>query len=168
MWKDILKVDRFSSEFDFKGNYDSEDDTINMNLDRFVTRANNFSDMDRINEFVEAVTHEERHRQYSKELQKYMDESVRKIMQTSKEYLEISKDNLEQRKKLLEVLRKDLQSYFNYAILNEKFASEGEDRGSLFPYMRNVIQQIFEKIGSDRLLEKLKNEFYNEIKEVVD
>ena len=134
-----------------------------MNLDRFVTRAEN--DMDRIDEFVEAVTHEERHRQYSKELQKYMDDSVSKIMQTSKEYLEIPKNNLEQRK---EVLRKNLQSYFNYAILNEKFASEGEDRGSLFPYMRNVIQQILKKIGSDRLLEKLKNEFYNDIKEVVD
>ena len=51
-----------------------------MNLDRFVTRAENFSDMDRIDEFVEAVTHEERHRQYSKELQKYMDDSVSKII----------------------------------------------------------------------------------------
>mgnify|MGYP003637609492 CR=1 FL=1 len=68
MWKNILKVDRFTNEEGYKGVYDGQTDEVLINLDNFNTVARGYDDMERVVEFANVVTHELSHREYAKEL----------------------------------------------------------------------------------------------------
>tara|TARA_R110002020_G_scaffold117476_15_gene268684 strand:+ start:3465 stop:4070 length:606 start_codon:yes stop_codon:yes gene_type:complete len=80
MWFYILKVDEFVSTGS-SGRYDGSKDKVKINLDRFETTDEKYSDDDRIAEFTDVATHEYVHREFNKEMPNYVSDSIDKIQE---------------------------------------------------------------------------------------
>ena len=166
MWKDILKVDRFTNEGGYKGLYDGQTDEVSINLDNFNTVARGYDDMERVVEFANVVTHELSHREYAKELGNSMDEVLKELDTITKQYAE--------GKAALDSIEKKLKTFYNYAIINESFAfGSGKDyerlshldgtKGSTRSVMTQVQNHIRKLVGKkDRQLEKMLSRLYDE------
>lgn len=166
MWKDILKVDRFTNEGGYKGLYDGQTDEVSINLDNFNTVARGYDDMERVVEFANVVTHELSHREYAKELGNSMDEVLKELDTITKQYAE--------GKAALDSIEKKLKTFYNYAIINESFAfGSGKDYEQLSHYdatkssIRSVMSQVEKHIRKlvgkkDRQLEKMLSRLYDE------
>tara|TARA_R110000803_G_scaffold153149_1_gene218034 strand:+ start:1939 stop:2469 length:531 start_codon:yes stop_codon:yes gene_type:complete len=166
MWKDILKVDRFTNEGGYKGLYDEQTDEVLINLDKFNTVARGYDDMERVVEFANVVTHELSHREYAKELGNTMKEVLKELYSITKQYAEgnATLDSIEQK----------LKTYYNYAIINESFAYGSEKdykrirgydntKGSTRAVMTQVNKTIRKLVGKkDRPLEKMLSSLYDE------
>ena len=166
MWKNILKVDRFTNEGRYKGIYLPETDEVSINLDRFNTVARNHDDMERVVEFANVVTHELSHREYAKELGNTMEEVLEEVYSVTKQYAEGNAT--------LDSIEKKIKTYYNYAIINESFAfGSGKDyeklsnldgtKGSTRSVMTQVNKSIRKLVGKkNRPLEKMLSRLYDE------
>lgn len=166
MWKNILKVDRFTNEGGYKGVYDGQTDEVLINLDNFNTVARGYDDMERVVEFANVVTHELSHREYAKELGNTMNEALKELDSVTKEYAEGNAT--------LDSIGEKLKIFYNYVIINESFAfGSGKDyerlshldgtKGSTRSVMTQVNKHIRKLVGKkDRPLEKMLSRLYDE------
>jgi|DEB0MinimDraft_6_1074348.scaffolds.fasta_scaffold00063_12 tetrahydromethanopterin S-methyltransferase subunit G len=166
MWKDILKVDRFTNEGGYKGVYDKQTDEVLINLDNFNTVARGYDDMERVVEFANVVTHELSHREYAKELGNSMDTVLKELDSIVKQYAEGNAT--------LDSIGEKLKIFYNYAIINESFAfGSGKDyerlshldgtKSSVRSVMSQVNNHIRKLVGKkDRQLEKMLSRLYDE------
>tara|TARA_R110002020_G_scaffold441050_1_gene651754 strand:- start:1078 stop:1602 length:525 start_codon:yes stop_codon:yes gene_type:complete len=172
MWKDILKVDRFSRlSRGAKGTYASKDDAVTIDLDNFLTASRLYGDDDRITEFSNVVTHELSHREYQKELGSKMNESLKQVYDSTEEY--------KMGNASIEDIEKKLLTFIDYVITNEMFAfSSGKSTESMRhtdttkSSIRSVLTQVFDKIREiknnkqiDKLLDKVYRESMRRIRE---
>ena len=165
MWFSVLKVDKFTRQGGFRGLYDPQSDKVLVNLDKFKTVAETYNDMDRVVEFANVVTHELSHREYAKELQKNMEEVLVKLRNLVEKY---------NKGDPIEEIRKTLETYLNYAIINEAFAYSSaktynglKPAGSTQASVRSVFMQVSEAIretigDNDRRIERMLYQVYNE------
>tara|TARA_R100001460_G_scaffold93821_1_gene135840 strand:+ start:172 stop:702 length:531 start_codon:yes stop_codon:yes gene_type:complete len=166
MWFNILKVDEFTNEGGFKGLYEPNEDKVSINLDNFSTVAEGYDDIERVVEFANVVTHELSHREYAKELNKYMDDVLKELTSITKQY---AKGNAS-----LDSVSKKLKTLYNYIIINESFAfgsGKSYERlshldatgSSVRSFMTEVTNHIREIVGKkDRKLEKMLDDLYSE------
>ena len=166
MWFNILKVDEFTREGGFKGLYDPKTDKVKVNLDNFNTVAEGYDDIERVVEFANVVTHELSHREYAKELNKYMDDVLEELTSITEQY---AKGNAS-----LDSVSKKLKTFYNYVIINESFAfgsgksyerlshldATGSSVRSVMTQITNKIREIVGK--KDRQLEKMLGDLYSE------
>tara|TARA_R110000764_G_scaffold50209_1_gene110683 strand:+ start:1496 stop:2035 length:540 start_codon:yes stop_codon:yes gene_type:complete len=172
MWKDIIKVDRFTNEGNFKGSYDDETKEISVNLDNFVSRSKLNSDTERMDEFIEVVTHENAHKEYDNIIGKEMRKALGKVLEEALNYSNIPFNDLETRKNKIKDIKETLYVYFNYAIVNERFAYATGETDNTIGSMRAVMAQISKKINDivnwssrpkDKYISILIREMYEEI-----
>ena len=165
MWFSILKVDKFTRHGAFRGLYDPQSDKVLINLDKFKTVAETYNDMDRVVEFANVVTHELSHREYAYELQKKMKEVLDELRKLVEKY--DKGDSIEE-------IREKLETYLNYAIINEAFAySSAKSNNGLKPggstqaSVRSVFVPLSEVIrdtigDKDRRIETMLHQVYRE------
>jgi len=173
MWKDILKVDEFTSEGGFKGLYDPKEDKVKVNLDRFKTVAEGYDDIERVVEFANVVTHELSHREYSKELNEEMNKTLDELFEIVKKYAQ--ETELNNKQKTLKLIEEKYKIWLNYAIINESFAfGSGKSferlshldgtRSSVRFVMGQVNEHLRKLIGKkDKQLEIMLGDLYSEV-----
>lgn len=171
MWFSILKVDRFTNEGGFRGQYNENTREISVNLDKFISRSKLMNDTERIDEFVEVVIHENAHKQYDNIIGPEMREALNNIMEQVRRYSNISYRNFEARRNKIKSIKEAMYIYFNYAIINEKYAYATGKTDNTLGSIRKVLTQIsgfIQEIPNirkeDKYISNLIREMYEEIK----
>jgi hypothetical protein len=170
MWFSILKVDRFTNEGGFKGLYNEETKEISVNLDRFISSSKLMSDTERIDEFVEVVIHENAHKQYDNIIGPEMKEPLDNVMEQARIYSNVSYANFEARRNKIKNIKEAMYIYFNYAIINEKYAYATGKTDNTIGSIRKVLTQIsgfIRKLPNireeDKYISNLIREMYEEL-----
>ena len=170
MWFSILKVDRFTNEGGFKGLYNEETKEISVNLDNFISRSKLMNDTERIDEFVEVVIHENAHKQYDNIIGPEMKKALDNVMEQTRIYANTSYANLEARRNKIKNIKEAMYVYFNYAIINEKYAYATGKTDNTIGSIRKVLTQIggfIRKVPNirkeDKYISNLIREMYEEL-----
>lgn len=144
MWFYILKVDEFVST-GASGRYDGSKDKVKINLDRFETTDEKYSDDDRIAEFTDVATHEYVHREFNKEMPNYTNDAVDKIEDMIIEW----SNNIDSPTVTLQDITTQIMSLATKVVTDESFAHmtmqrfvEVQDKKNAYPPRRRLYLYI--------------------------